>query len=94
MKFKRGLKRYDLLRNVIRSALSSVGNMNREKNQNRMGVADLSPGLFPRNPWVLRYAGHNARFPSGTILIRMRGAGWFEAKRERERESCLRRSTS
>lgn len=28
-------------------ALSSVANMNREKNQNRMGVADLSPQATP-----------------------------------------------
>lgn len=28
-------------------ALSSVANMNREKNQNRMGVADLSPRATP-----------------------------------------------
>ena len=68
--------------------------MNRKKNQNRMGMADLSPRLSLSlslslfcNPWVLRYAGHNARFPSETILIRMRGADFgIRPKRKRERE--------
>lgn len=35
----------------------------------------------PRSsPWVLRYAEHNARFPSETILIRMRVGGIRDAR--------------
>lgn len=45
--------------------------MNRGKNQNGWWLLDR-----PRSsPWVLRYAEHNARFPSETILIRMRVGG-------------------
>lgn len=50
-------------------------------------MADLSTS---GNPWVLRYAGRNARFPSETILIRMRGMGRLETERERKREKLAR----
>lgn len=55
----------------------ACSNMNRGKNQNGGGPAlTASP---QHSPWVLRYAEHNARFPSETILIRMRVGGSDES---------------